>query len=159
MTPPLSDVRPKPIARNVVLEVPDEGPPFACNLAAAVSSFFAMAAIEFFSSLYFIRFSATLENTWQLLAELMPYGPLLDAMLGSIVLTVFAIGLQLFQRHRRFPSWLPLVLAWPAAWMLFAPSALEHSDDWAPWLVLGTLAAFVFCCHWLVLQLAKEAWD
>ena len=75
------------------------------------------------------------------------------------MLTVVAVALQLFQRYRRFPDWLPLVLAWPSALVLVGPSALEHADDWASWLVLGGFAAFLFCCHWLCLLLMKEAWD
>lgn len=159
MAEPLSNRDGKRVSRNVVLEVPDEAPSLACNTAAAISSFFVLAALEFFSSLYMLGFSTTMERAWLLWMDLLPYGPLLNATLGTIVLTVVAVGLQLFQRHRRFPDWLPLVLAWPSALALVGPSALEHADDWAPWLVLGALAAFVFCCHWLSWSIAKEAWD
>lgn len=159
MTPPLSDLQGKSVVRTVVLEVPEEAPSLACNLAAAMFSFFALAALEFFPSLYVLGFSATMESAWLLLVDLLPYGPLVNATLGTIVLTVVAVALQLFQRYWRFPSWLPLVLAWPSGLLLVGPSALEHADDWAPWLVLGAIVAFVFCCHWLCLLLAKEAWD
>jgi hypothetical protein len=159
MTQPLSDVGRKPTARAVVVEVPEEGPPIVCNLAAAMFSFVLLTALEFLSSQYFGDLSATLDDAWMLLLELLPFGMLLDAALGSMLLLVLAIAVQLFQRARRFPDWLPLVLAWPAAFILVAPSALEHADDWAPWLLLGGLAAFVFCCHWLAFMLARDAWD
>lgn len=159
MAQPLSDAERKPATRTVVLDVPDEGPPLACNIAAAIFSFFNLMVLDFLSAQYFGNVSPTMESTWVLLMDLLPYGGLVNAVVGSIVMTVLAVSLQIFQRGRRFPDWLPLVLAWPAAWVLVAPSALQHSDDWAPWFIIGALAAFVFCCHWLCLMLAREAWD
>ena len=159
MNEPLSAPHGEPAARTVVLVAPDEAPSLACNAAAAIFSFFALAALEYVSPLFMLGFSATMESAWMLWMELLPYGPLANATLGMIVLTVVAVGLQLFQRHRRFPDWLPLALAWPTALALVGPSALEHADDWASWLVLGALAALVFCSHWLCLLLAREAWD
>jgi len=159
MTQPLSDVERKPATRTIVLEVPDEGPPLACNIAAAIFSFFNLAVLDLLSAQFFGDVSPTMESTWVLLMDLLPYAWFVIAAVGSIVMTVLAVGLQIFQRGRRFPDWLPLVLAWPAAWAVVAPSALQHPDDWAPWFIIGTLAAFVFCCHWLFLLFSKEAWD
>jgi hypothetical protein len=147
------------VERNVVLVAPDESPSLACNVLAAIFSFFVLATLEYFSSLYMLGFSATMESAWMLWMELLPHGPVVNATLGMVVLTVVAVGLQLFRRYRRFPDWLPLVLAWPSALALVGPSALEHADDWASWLVLGALAALVFCSHWFCLLLAEEAWD
>lgn len=159
MTEPLTEPQGQTTARNVVLVAPDEPPSFACNMLAAIFSFFVLAALEYFSSLYMLGFSATMENAWMLWMELLPQGPIVNATLGTVVLTVVAVGLQLLRQYRRFPDWLPLALAWPTALALVGPSAVEHADDWASWLVLGALAALAFCSHWLGLLLAEEAWD
>jgi hypothetical protein len=158
MTPPLSDVGRRSPSQIVEIEVPDEAPSFACNLAAAVFSYFPLAAVDFFSDRFLLVLFSAFEDASLLVLEFFPYGPIVDAAIGSIVLTVIAVALQLFQRYRRFPGWLPLVIAWPAGWMLVAPSALKDGD-WASWLVLGTLAAGIFCCHWLCILLGREAWD
>lgn len=158
MDPPLLDAGRRTQARIVEIEVPDEAPSFACNVAAAAFSFVLLAMLDVFASRFLLYFFSDYDDTWLLLLESLKYGPLIDAAFGSIVLTVIAIALQLFQRYRRFPTWLPLALAWPAAWALVAPSAVEHGD-WTSWLMLGSLAAGVFCCHWLCVLLAREAWD
>ncbi|APW61137.1 hypothetical protein [Paludisphaera borealis] len=158
MTPPLLDAGRRSPARVVEIEVPEEPPSFACNLAAAIFSFVLLAVVDVFSSQFLMVLFTAFEDACLLILEFLPYGPIVDAALGAIVLTLIAVALQLFQRYWRFPSWLPLALAWPTAWMLVAPSALEHGD-WASWLILGTLGAGVFCSHWLCILLAQEAWD
>jgi ABC-type multidrug transport system permease subunit len=158
MSSPPSEAGRHASAPIVDVIVPEEPPAFLCNVIATVISFVLVMLLDFFSSNYPLLLLSALEPAWGLLQDLLPYGPLVDGAVGAAVLTVLAVALQLVQTYRPFPGWLPLVLVWPAALAVVAPSALEH-DEWTPWLILGALAAGLFCFHWLCVLLAREAWD
>jgi hypothetical protein len=158
MTSPSSEVGRRTPARVVEVEVPVEPPGLASNVIATVVSFVLLMMLDFFTSDYPLLMLSALEPAWGLLQEFLPYGPIIDSAIGAAVLTVVAVALQLVQTYWPFPGWLPLVLAWPTALAMVSPSALEH-DEWVPWLILGALAAGLFCFHWLCILLAREAWD
>jgi len=158
MNSPTSEAGRRTPAQIVEFEVPVEPPALACNVIATVISFVLIVLLDFFSSDYPLLLLSALEPAWGLLQEFLPYGPILDAAIGAAVLTVIAVALQLVQRFWPFPGWLPFALAWPLALALVTPSALLHGE-WTPWLILGMLAAGLFCFHWLCILLAQEAWD
>jgi hypothetical protein len=75
---------------------------------------------------------------------------LLEALVGTAILTIISLTILLAERHRRFPGWLPFVASFPVAWGLTLPSALEHGGPLLVWLGFGAMVAGTFCLRWRV---------
>lgn len=84
---------------------------------------------------------------------------LIEALIGSAVLTIISLTVLMAERQRSFPGWLPFVLSFPVAWVLILPSALEHGSSWPAWLAFGAMLAGVFCFHWRAFTWARTIWD
>jgi hypothetical protein len=84
---------------------------------------------------------------------------LLEARVGTAILTIISLTILLAERHRRFPGWLPFVASLPVAWGLTLPSALEHGGSLLMWLAFGAMVAGIFCLHWRVFTRARTIWD
>jgi len=84
---------------------------------------------------------------------------LLEALVGTAVLTIISLTIVLAERQRRFPGWLPFVASFPVAWGLSLPSALEHGGSLLVWLAFGAMVAGIFCLHWRVFTWARTIWD
>ena len=75
---------------------------------------------------------------------------LLEALVGTAILTIISLTILLAERHRKFPGWLPFVASFPVAWGLTLPSALEHGGSLLVWLGFGAMVAGTFCLRWRV---------
>jgi hypothetical protein len=78
---------------------------------------------------------------------------------GSLLFLVIGLILQLWQRHRPFANWWPVVLAIPIAWAFLLPETLTRGGSVRFWLILGTAIAMAFWVHWLALVRARAAMD
>jgi hypothetical protein len=146
----------------VLLPFP-EGPSIVPALVAGVISFVLLIMLRSFANALFLMLQPMSdEGGMGPLALTIPvFSPsvLIDCLLGAIVLSVVSLGVLMVHERRTFPTWLPYVLAWPIAWLLILPSKLEHGGSWLAWLVLGALAAGLFCIHWRSLIWAQTIWD
>jgi hypothetical protein len=68
-------------------------------------------------------------------------------------------SVQIWQRHRPFASWWPVVLAIPIAWALLLPETLACRGSVRFWLILGTWIAMAFTVPWLALGGARQAME
>ena len=84
---------------------------------------------------------------------------LLEALVGTVILTIISLTILLAERQRRFPGRLPFVASFPAAWGPTLPSALEHGSSLLVWLAFGAMVAGNFCLHWRVFTRARTIWD
>ena len=82
-----------------------------------------------------------------------------EALIACALLTIISVTIILAERHYDFPGWLPFALAFPVAWCLTLPSALELGGSWRAWLAFGTLTACIFCIHWRAVTWARTIWD
>jgi hypothetical protein len=73
---------------------------------------------------------------------------LVEALIGTAVLTIISLTILLAQRHHRIADWIPFVASFPAAWALTLPSALEHGGSLPMWFIFGAMVAGIFCVHW-----------
>lgn len=81
------------------------------------------------------------------------------ALVGALFLTIISLIIHMVQQHRPLPDGLPVVLSFPVAAVLIAPTALEVGGPWQAWLVFGVLAAGLFCLHWWAFTRARSIWD
>jgi hypothetical protein len=137
-----------------------DGPPLMSLFVAAFISFIFLCLIPYFLTPLLLFFSSD-EGAAGPLG--LPFGFtrffVLEALIGSIALTVISYAILMARRWRRFPRWLPFLLAFPVAWAMVLPSRLEHGGPWLGWLTLGTVLAGVFCLHWQAFNWARGIWD
>ena len=81
---------------------------------------------------------------------------LVEALIGTAVLTIISLTIVLVERHRKVPGWLPFVASFPVAWGLALPSALELGGSLLAWLAFGAMVAGIFCLHWRVFTWAPD---
>lgn len=136
-----------------------EGPPLVSLAVAAVVSFVFLAMAPFVVAPFLFGLMAEGESSGPLLLPIFAHHPLLEAMVGTTVLTILSLVLMAVQQSRPFPRWLPFALSFPAAWALVLPSMLEHGGWWLAWLAFGAILAGAFCLHWQAFLWAREAWD
>ena len=105
-----------------------EGPPIMSLLATALISFVFLATA-----------------TWTMFPFLAEFLVLLEALVGTAVLTIISLTILLAERHCRFPGWLPFVASFPVAWGLTLPSALEQGGSLLVWLAFGAMVAGISC--------------
>jgi hypothetical protein len=127
-------------------------------VAAAVSFVFLVSA-PFLLAPVFLAFMTEGESSGPLVLPIFTHNPMLEALVGTVVLTIISLTLVLLERIIRFPARLPFALSFPVAWALILPSMLEHGGWWVAWLVFASLFAGAFCLHWWAFQRAREAWD
>ena len=77
----------------------------------------------------------------------------------ALILMVISMALLTAERRKPFPPWLPYALSCPVAWLLILPSGLEHGGPWMAWVLVGSLAAGLFCIHWRTFMWARTVWD
>jgi hypothetical protein len=84
---------------------------------------------------------------------------LVEALVGTAVLTIISLTILLVERHLKFSGWIPFVASFPVTWALTLPSALEHGGSLKLWLAFGAMIAGIFCLHWGAFSWARSIWD
>ena len=136
-----------------------EGPPIMALLAAALISFVFLATSTWTMFPLLTEYLDDGGGMGPLLLPTLSDSVLLEALVGTAVLTIISLTILLAERHRRFPGWLPFVASFPVAWGLTLPSALEHGGSLLVWLAFGAMVAGIFCLHWLAFTWARTIWD
>jgi hypothetical protein len=126
-------------------------------LATIVSFVFLMIAPFIFLQILFALIDASEIGLLFIPVTLVEAGAV--ALTGSLLFLVIGVVLLRWQRHRRFASWWPIVLAFPVSWALVLPEAAVRGGSVPFWTAVGTAIALAFCLHWLVLLAAREAMD
>jgi len=135
------------------------GLPIMSLVAAALFSFLFLATANWSMFPFLIAFVNVGGELGPLSLPVLSDSVLLEALVGTAVLTIISLTILLAERHRRFPGWLPFVASFPVAWGLTLPSALELGGSMMVWLVFGAMVAGVFCLHWRVFSWARTIWD
>jgi hypothetical protein len=150
--------RPQPPGEPPPLLYPEGLPLISIFVAAAVSFVFLVSA-PFLLAPVFLAFMTEGESSGPLVLPIFTHNPLLEALVGTAVLTIISLTLVSLERIKRVPNRLPFVLSFPVAWALVLPSMLEHGGWWVAWLLFSSLLAGAFCLHWWAFQQARDAWD
>jgi hypothetical protein len=136
-----------------------EGLPLVSLLVAAIISFVFLALAPFLVFLLLLEFVSDGGEIGPLSLPIYTHNNFLEALVGTLILTVISLALLMIQRARSFPGWLPFALSFPFAWALILPSALELGGSWLAWLAFGAMVAGVFCLHWQAFNWARTIWD
>jgi hypothetical protein len=136
-----------------------EGLPLVSLFVAGAVSFVFLVLGPLFTAPFLFGLMDDGESGGPLLLPIYTHNPLLEALVGTLVLTILSLVVASAHRLRPFPRWLPLALSFPVAWALVLPSMLEHGGWWVAWLAFGSILAGAFCLHWAAFQWAREAWD
>lgn len=136
-----------------------EALPFMSLVAAALFSFVFLATASWSMFPFLMEFVNPGGGLGPLSLPVLSNSVLLEAVVGTAVLTIISLTILLVERQRRFPEWLPFVASFPVAWGLTLPSALDLGGSMQVWLVFGAMVAGVFCLHWRVFTWAREIWD
>jgi len=126
---------------------------------AALVSFVFLSMGPFFVAPVLFGLMDDGESGGPLLLGIYAHNPLLEALVGTAVLTILSLVLTFVLRSRPCPHWLPFAVSFPVAWALVLPSMLELGGWWVAWLAFGALLAGAFCLHWQAFQWARDAWD
>jgi hypothetical protein len=81
------------------------------------------------------------------------------AFAGSLLFLLLGLTVQLWESHRPFAPWWPVVVAFPAAWAIFLPEQLVRGGSAMYWMIVSTAIALAFAVHWLALVAAREAME
>ena len=149
---------PRPPGEPPPLLLP-EGLPLVSMTVAALVSFVFLAMGPFFVAPFLFALMDDGESGGPLLLPIYGHNPLVEALIGTAVLTILSLVLAFILRSRPCPRWLPFALSFPVAWALVLPSMLELGGWWVAWLVFGAILAGAFCLHWQAFLWAREAWD
>jgi hypothetical protein len=136
-----------------------EGLPLVSILVAAAVSFVFLVMAPFVVFPVLVELMSEGGDLGPLSLPIHIHNPYLEALIGTLILTIVSLALVLLQRFRPYPHRLPFALSFPVAWALVLPSMLEHGGSWLAWLAFGALIAAAFCLHWQAFQWAREAWD
>ena len=150
------DLSAKPARRRVPYP---EGPPSMALFAAALISFVFLATASWTIFPFLSAFLNDGGGLGPLSLPTISDNVLVEALVGTAVLTIISLSILLTERHRTVPGWLPFVASFPVAWGLTLPSALEHGGSLLAWLAFGAMIAGIFCLHWRVFTWARTMWE
>jgi hypothetical protein len=136
-----------------------EGLPLMSLFAAGLISFVFLATASWSMFPFLMDFVIVGGGLGPLSLPVLSDSVLLEALVGTAVLTIISLTILQAERHRRFPGWLPFIASFPVAWGLTLPSALEHGGTLLVWLAFGAMVAGIFCLHWGAFTWARTIWD
>lgn len=136
-----------------------EGLPLMSLFAAAMISFVFLSTASWTMFPFLTEFLNDGGGLGPLSLPTLAGSVLIEALVGTAVLTIISLTILLAERQRSFPGWLPFVASFPVAWALTLPSALEHGGSLLAWLAFGAMIAGIFCLHWRVFTWARTIWD
>ena len=122
-----------------------EGAPLMSLLAAAVISFVFLSTSSWTLFPFLMEFLNEGGGLGPLSLPTLSDSVLIEALVGTAILTIVSLTILMAERHHKFPSWLPFVASFPVAWALTLPSALEHGGALPMWVAFGAMLAGTFC--------------
>lgn len=148
-----ADRRPVPISDII---------PIGPNLLAALASFIALLCAPWvaLNLLHAVRQQDVAMDrvaSLFLLADLRDL--LLNAAAGALAFLLIGVVLQVWQSHRPFPAWWPVLLAFAVAWGLLVPESLLQGGSVVSGAVVASALALAFAMHWVVLIVLCDAMD
>jgi hypothetical protein len=134
-------------------------PPTVSLVVAAVISFVFLVVAPTFFVPQLLNLLTDGDDLGPLSLPIMAHNVLLEALVGSALLTLISLVIVMAERWRPFPWWLPFALSIPVTGALILPSALEHGGPLVAWLAFCTMIAGIFCIHWRAFTWARTIWD